>query len=70
MANNAFPYTPQLEPFQKADDAWDNELVRVFGRNAGQARYEPRGRGDEGSTLRLLHDIREAARSAWLQSRF
>jgi len=65
MANKSFPYTPQLKPFQDADDAWSDELTRVFGKNAGQARYEPRGKGEEGSKLRTLHDTRENARSAW-----
>lgn len=60
-----FPYTPELTPFQQADDAWSAELVRLFGSNSGQARYEPRGRGDTGSQLRQLHDRREAARAAW-----
>jgi hypothetical protein len=65
MANRFFPYTPQLEPFQRADDAWSDELQRIFGKNAGQARYEPRGKGEEGSKLRSLYDAREAARVAW-----
>lgn len=68
MANNNFPYTAELQPFQVADDAWQVELVRVFGKNAGQARYEVRGRGNEGSELRRLHDTREAARMRWYQS--
>lgn len=68
MANNQFPYTPALKPFQDADDAWSAELKRVFGRNAGDARYTDRGKGVEGSTLRQLHDAREAARAAWHQT--
>lgn len=68
MANNVFPYTAELAPFQAADDAWSEELRRVFGKNAGQARYESRGRGEEGSKLRKLHDARESARAAWHQS--
>ena len=60
-----FPYTPELQPFQEADDAWSAELRRVFGKDSGQARYEPRGKGTDGSALRRLHDAREAARSLW-----
>jgi hypothetical protein len=29
MANNAFPYTPELKLFQAADDAWSEELARL-----------------------------------------
>jgi len=65
MSNKAFPYTPELKTFQSADDRWAEELQRKFGKDAGQARYEPRGKGEEGSELRRLHDLREAARSAW-----
>ena len=65
MANNKFPYTHELKTFQTADDAWSAELHRIFGKNAGQARYEPRGKGAEGSALRTLHDMRNAARVAW-----
>lgn len=52
MANRQFPYTPELKPFQDADDAWDAELRRKFGKSAGDARYEARGKGEEGSELR------------------
>lgn len=65
MANRAFPYTPELKPFQAADDAWSAELSRVFGKDAGTARYQPRGKGEPGSELRRLHDARDAARVAW-----
>jgi len=68
MANNKFPYTPELRPFQAADDAWSAELHRRFGREAGDARYGPRGKGEEGSELRRLHDAREAARAVWFAS--
>jgi hypothetical protein len=70
MANNRFPYTAELKPFQDADDAWSVELQRCFGKNAGQARYEPRGKGDEGSKLRKLHDLRMIAQSTWHQSAY
>ncbi len=51
--------------FQVADDAWGDELRRSFGKNAGDVRYTARGKGEEGSTLRRLHDAREVARTAW-----
>jgi hypothetical protein len=70
MANNRFPYTVELKPFQDADDAWSAELKRCFGNNAGQARYEPRGKGELGSKLRELHDQRMNAQSAWYQSAY
>ena len=66
--NRKFPYTAELPTFQAADDAWGAELRRVFGKDAGQARYEPRGKGADGSALRRLHDARDAARLAWHQS--
>lgn len=30
-----------IDSAYKADDAWHNELVRVYGRKAGDARYDP-----------------------------
>jgi hypothetical protein len=66
--NNKFPYTPELKAFQLADDAWSFELHRVFGNDACNARYQPRGKGVEGMELRRLHDLREAARAAWHRS--
>jgi hypothetical protein len=68
MANNAFPYTPELKPFQDAEDAWTAEVRRIFGKRAGDARYTAEGKGIEGSTLRKLHDAREAARLTWHRS--
>ena len=70
MANNHFPYTDLLEPFQTACDAWQSELTRVFGKNAGQARYEPRGQGDAGSALRQAYEAFAAARAAWHRSAY
>jgi len=64
----SFPYTPELDMFQAADDAWMVELVRTFGNKAGQARYEERGKGLEGTPLRQLHDEREFMRVAWYRS--
>ena len=40
---------------QAADDAWSAELQKQFGRNAGDMRYTPRGRGEPGSKLAELH---------------
>jgi hypothetical protein len=51
--------------FLDADTEWSKELLRQFGRGAGDARYEKRGKGDQGSTLRKLHDAREDARHEW-----
>lgn len=53
------------EPFQIADDAWSAELHRRFGKNAGDVRYTPQGRGEFETTLRALYEKREAARRAW-----
>lgn len=70
MANNKFPYTPELKPFQDADDAWGDELRRVFGRRSAEARYTKLGEGEEGSKLRALFENRMAARSAWHNSAY
>jgi hypothetical protein len=51
--------------FQDADDAWSRELTRLFGRDACNARYEKRGRGQIGSALHRLHEARECARQGW-----
>lgn len=51
--------------FQQADHAWSEELSHIFGRDACNARYEKRGKGHPGSTLRTLYDAREAARITW-----
>ncbi len=50
---------------QATDDAWQVELVRYFGKNAGDFRYTKHGRGEEGSTLRKAYDARTAAQEAW-----
>jgi len=51
--------------FDAADRDWQAELVRVYGRSAGEARYLPLGKGAPGTTLHKLHLAREAARVAW-----
>jgi hypothetical protein len=70
MANRQFPYTPELKAFQDADDAWALELQRVFGKHAGDARYQLLGKGAEGSELRRLHDARLNAQTIWHQSAY
>lgn len=66
--NRKFPYTDKLPAFQLADDNWSAELVKVFGKDSGQARYEPRGKGEEGSALRVAYEAREHARAVWFRS--
>jgi hypothetical protein len=68
--NIKFPFTPELKPFQDADDAWSDELFRVFGWQACQARYQDRGKGEAGSELRRLYELKEAARRAWYASAY
>jgi hypothetical protein len=51
--------------FQAADDAWGDELRRLFGKRAGDVRYTVQGKGEAGSTLRGLHDAQVAAAAAW-----
>lgn len=58
-------YTDAHKAFAAADFAWSVELARVFGKDAGTARYQPRGKGEEGSDLRRLYDAFTAARIAW-----
>lgn len=50
---------------QLADDEWQRQLEAAFGRHAGDARYDDRGRGEPGTPLRRAYDEREAARLAW-----
>lgn len=47
-----------------ADQAWGDELRRLFGKNAGDIRYTKRGQGEPGSELRRLHDAKLAADAA------
>ena len=58
----------ELKAFQAADDAWSDELRRVFGKKAGQARHDERGKGQKNTALRKLHEAREDARLAWYRS--
>ena len=50
---------------QATDDAWQAELVKAFGKRAGDVRYTKAGEGEEGSALRLAHDARMVAQEAW-----
>lgn len=59
--------------FQSADDAWQAELVRAYGPDAGEARYEKRGRGSFDGKFEPLGRAflaREKARMAWESARF
>lgn len=51
--------------FEETDAFWQRALELEFGNEATPARYEPRGRGADGSSLRNAHDARESARAAW-----
>lgn len=65
MKNTASPLNTLRVAFLHADDAWGDELRRLFGNGAGDVRYNVHGKGAEGSKLRTLHDAREAARVAY-----
>lgn len=47
--------------YQQADDAWQAELERVYGSQAGDARYDHRG-----TATRQLADLKEARYQAML----
>lgn len=55
--------------FNDAELVWHNLLVDTFGKAAGDARYDGRGRGEEGSALRQAYEARDAARQAWEAAR-
>lgn len=50
------PYTLQRRIYQAADDAWQAALVRQYGKDAGDARYDARGYSTP--ELQRLHDAR------------
>jgi hypothetical protein len=58
-------YKDAYRAFEIADRDWRAELLRVYGREAGTARYLPLGKGAPGTTLHKLHLARKAARMAW-----
>lgn len=39
-----------------ADAAWHGELVRIYGKRAGDVRYTKAGRGKSGTVLRERYD--------------
>jgi hypothetical protein len=70
LALTAFPFTPELTYFERADTEWRIELQTVFGaRKAGDAAYTLAGRGEPGSTLRKLYEERLTAMKAWESTR-
>lgn len=62
--DNCIP-TPESLAFREADRAWQRALDAAFPRDANQARYEARGRGEPGSPLRAAYEARMAAYDAW-----
>jgi hypothetical protein len=54
--------------FAAAEEAWSKELARCFGRNAGEARYYPEGKGKPGEPLHALCLERDRCRIAWEQA--
>lgn len=51
-----------------ADEAWMVEVVAVFGRDAGLARFQERANGEPGTRLRELYNRLVAAREAYKDS--
>jgi hypothetical protein len=51
--------------YAEAEKLWEEALEARFGKNAGDARYDHRGKGEEGSALRRLYDAYMAANRAW-----
>ena len=69
MSANLHAYQTALRAAQAADDTWTRLLQIHFGRHAGDARYDARGRGEDGSLLRLAYDAHRAACNAWQATR-
>lgn len=62
------PYIPGSAAWRRAmetDEAWSKELVRCYGKDAGDVRYSDIGRGTAGSHLRALFNARMEAQEAW-----
>ena len=57
-----------LQEQNAADEAWMVEVVAVFGRDAGLARFQERANGEPGTRLRELYNRLVAARAAYLDS--
>lgn len=58
--------TETFKRFADADAAWDAQLVAAFGSRSGDARYDERGRGQEGTPLRAAYEARMEAFRAYL----
>jgi hypothetical protein len=54
-----------LTEARRADDAWQAELVRQFGKKAGDIRYTEEGKGVEGSELRRLYEAKRETNDAY-----
>jgi hypothetical protein len=71
MNNTIAHMTPAIvRAFQESDDFWQSALELEFGNDAGQARYEQRGKGQPGTTLRAAADARHSAYQAWVAAAF
>jgi hypothetical protein len=57
-----------LQAQNAADEAWMAEVVVVFGRDAGLARFQERANGEPGTRLRELYNRFVAAREAYEDS--
>lgn len=57
--------TPAHRAALLADEKWSQELVKIFGKNAGDARYKIEGRGSPGTPLRAAYDARGEAMRVW-----
>ena len=65
MTDHAAHIRTTLAAFQAADDAWQAELSRIWGENAGDIRYTHHARGEAGTELRRLYEARMSASDAW-----
>jgi hypothetical protein len=49
----------------ESDKAWSEHLVKCFGKRSGDVRYTPEGKGEPGTVLRNLYEMRTIAQEAW-----
>ena len=54
--------------FVAADEAWSAEVARALP-GVFNARYQPTSKGEEGTKLRELYEVRQAAYRAWYATR-
>lgn len=54
--------------FAEADDRFSRALFKSFGKRAGDVRYTPEGKGEAGTVLRMIHDLRAAAQQVWFDA--